>query len=87
MLQEENRLIRIEAEKLSCNLMMAEIEHSRVEDAMSTELRVARKEATDLRQKVHLLAQEKIELESKLVPYRLKVAGIDQSRCSQGKEP
>ncbi|XP_068475108.1 uncharacterized protein [Phaseolus vulgaris] len=41
VLQEENRLIRIEAEKLSCNLMMAEIEHSRVEDAMSTELRVA----------------------------------------------
>ncbi|XP_068491983.1 uncharacterized protein [Phaseolus vulgaris] len=41
VLQEENRLIRIEAEKLSCNLMMAEIEHSRVEDAMSIELRVA----------------------------------------------
>jgi len=27
-LQEENRLIRIEAEKLSCNLMLAEIDHS-----------------------------------------------------------
>ncbi|XP_068476615.1 uncharacterized protein [Phaseolus vulgaris] len=52
VLQEENRLIRIEAEKLSCNLTMAEIEHSRVDDAMSTELRVARKEATDLRHKV-----------------------------------
>ena len=65
-LQEENRLIRIEAEKLSCNLMMAEIDHSRVEDAMSAELRVARKEASDLHQKLHLLAQEKIELESKL---------------------
>ena len=73
VLQKENRLIRIEAEKLSCNLMLAEIDHSRVEDAMSTELRVARKEATDLRHRVHLLAQEKIELESKLVPYRLKV--------------
>ncbi|XP_068476986.1 vegetative cell wall protein gp1-like [Phaseolus vulgaris] len=48
-LQEENRLIRIEAEKLSCNLMMAEIDHLRVEDAMSVELRVARKEASDLR--------------------------------------
>jgi len=57
---------------------MAEIEHSRVEDAMSTELRVARKEATDLRQKLHLLAQEKIELESKL-PYRLKVADLEAS--------
>ena len=55
-LQEENRLIRIEAEKLSCNLMMAEIDHSRVEDAMSAELRVARKETSDLRQKLHLLA-------------------------------
>ena len=74
ILEEENRLIRIEAEKLSCNLMMAKIDHSRVEDAMSAELRVARKETSDLRQKLHLLAQEKIELESKLVPYRLKVA-------------
>ena len=79
MLQEENRLIRIEAEKFSCNLMLAEINHSRVEDAMSTELRVAHKEATDLRHRVHLLAQEKIELESKLVPYRLKVASLEAS--------
>jgi len=78
-LQEESRLIRIEAEKLSCNLMMAEIDHSRVEDAMSAELRVARKEASDLRQKLHLLDQEKIELESKLVPYRLKVADLEAS--------
>jgi len=43
------------------------------------ELRVARKEATDLRHRVHLLAQEKIELESKLVPYRLKVADLEAS--------
>jgi len=28
-LKDSNRLIRIEAEKLSCNLMMAEIDHSR----------------------------------------------------------
>ncbi|XP_068502168.1 uncharacterized protein [Phaseolus vulgaris] len=76
-LQESNRLIRIEAEKLSCNLMVAEIDHSRLEDAMGAELRGARKEASDLRQKLHLQAQEKIELESKLVPYRLKVANLD----------
>ena len=44
---------------------------------MSTELRVARKEATDLRHKVQLLAQEKIELENKLVPYRVKVADLE----------
>ena len=35
-LRTENSTIRIEAEKLSCNLTLAEIEHSRVEDAMST---------------------------------------------------
>jgi len=78
-LKEANRLIRMEAEKLSCNLMVAEIDHSRLEDAMSAELRGARKEASDLRQKLHLLAQEKIELESKLVPYRLKVANLEAS--------
>ncbi|XP_068502541.1 uncharacterized protein [Phaseolus vulgaris] len=76
-LKESNRLIRMEAEKLSCNLMMAEIDHSRLEDAMDAELRGARKEASDLRQKLHLQAQEKIELESKLVPYRLKVANLE----------
>ena len=78
-LKEANRLIRMEAEKLSCNLMVAEIDHSRLEDAMSAELRGARKEASDLRQKLHLQAQEKIELESKLVPYRLKVANLEAS--------
>ena len=76
-LRTENSTIRIEAERLSCNLTLAEIEHSRVEDAMSTELRVAHKEATDLRHKVQLLAQEKIELESKIVPYRVKVVDLE----------
>jgi len=48
-LKESNCLIRMEAEKLSCNLMMAEIDHSRLEDAMDAELRGVRKEASDLR--------------------------------------
>ena len=64
---------------MSFNLTLAEIEHSRVEDAMSTELRLARKEATELRHKVQQLAQEKIELESKIVPYRVKVADLEAS--------
>ena len=45
----ENSTMRVEVEKLSFSLTLAEIEHSRVEDAM-------RKEATDLRHKVHQLA-------------------------------
>ncbi|XP_068476146.1 uncharacterized protein [Phaseolus vulgaris] len=44
---------------------------------MSTELRLARKEATDLRHKVQQLAQEKIELESKIVPYRVRVVDLE----------
>ena len=76
-LRTENSTIRIEAEKLSFNLTLAEVEHSQVEDAMSTELRLVHKEATDLRHKVQLLAQEKIELESKIVPYRVKVADLE----------
>ena len=66
-LKESNLMIRAEAEKLSCNLMMMELDHSRLEDAMDAELRGARKEASDLRQKLHLQTQEKIELELSLI--------------------
>ncbi|XP_068474202.1 uncharacterized protein [Phaseolus vulgaris] len=76
-LKTENSTMRVEVEKLSFSLTLAEIEHSRVEDAMNTELRLARKEATDLRHKAQQLAQEKIELESKIVPYRVKVADLE----------
>ena len=79
-LKESNRMIKAEAEKLVCNLMMAEIDHSRLEDAMDTELRSTRKEASDLRQKLHLQLQEKIDLESKLVPYRLKVVDLEAAK-------
>ena len=76
-LKESNLITRAEAEKLSCKLLMAELEHSRLEDAMDAELRSMRKEASDLRQKLHLQVQEKIDLESKLVPFRLKVADLE----------
>ncbi len=82
-LKESNLMIRAEAEKLSCNLMMVEIEHSRLEDAMDAELRSTRKEASDLRQKLHTQLQEKIDLESKLVPYRVKVADMEAARKAE----
>jgi len=83
VLKESNLMIRAEAEKLSCNLMMVEIEHSRLEDAMDAELRNSRKEASDLRQKLHTQLQEKIDLESKLVPYRVKVADMEAARKAE----
>ncbi|XP_068476631.1 uncharacterized protein [Phaseolus vulgaris] len=79
-LKGSNLITRAEAEKLSCNLLMTELEHSSLEDAMDAELRSTRKEASDLRQKLHLQVQEKIDLESKLVPYRLKVADLEAAK-------
>ncbi|XP_068503868.1 uncharacterized protein [Phaseolus vulgaris] len=79
-LKESNLMIRAEAEKLTCNMLMAELEHSRLEDVMDAELRSTRKESSDLRQKLHLQLQEKIDLESKLVPYRLKVADLEAAK-------
>jgi len=43
VLKESNLMTRAEAEKLSCNLMMMELDHSRLEDAMDAELRSARR--------------------------------------------
>ena len=76
-LKESNLIARAEVGKLSCHLTMTELEHSRLEDAMDAELRSTRREASALRQKLQLQAQEKIELESKLVPYRLKVTYLE----------
>jgi len=79
-LKESNLIIRVEAEKLTCNLLMNEIEHSRLEDALDAELRSTRKGASDLRHKLHTQLQEKIDLESKLVPLRVKVADLEAAR-------
>jgi len=82
-LKESNLMIRAEAEKLTCNLLMTAMEHSRLEDALDAELRNTRKEASDLRQKLHIQLQEKIDLESKLVPYRVKGADMEAARKAE----
>ena len=85
-LKESNLMIRAEAEKLTCNLLMTEMEYSRLEDALDAELRNTRKEASDLRQKLHLQLQEKIDLESKLVPLRVKVADLEAARKAEASK-
>ncbi|XP_068486709.1 uncharacterized protein [Phaseolus vulgaris] len=85
-LKESNLMIRAEVEKLTCNLLMTEMEHSRLEDALDAELRNTRKEASDLRQKLHLQLQEKIHLESKLVPLRVKVADLEAARKAEASK-
>ncbi|XP_068504522.1 uncharacterized protein [Phaseolus vulgaris] len=85
-LKESNLMIRAEVEKLTCNLLMTEMEHSRLEDALDAELRNTRKEASDLRQKLHLQLQEKIDLESKLVPLRVKVVDLEAARKAEASK-
>ena len=58
-LKESNLMAQAEVGKLSCHLTVVELEHSRLEDAMDAELRSTRREASALRQKVQLQAQEK----------------------------
>ncbi|XP_068466331.1 filament-like plant protein 1 [Phaseolus vulgaris] len=82
-LKESNLIIKTEAEKLTCNLLIKEMEHSRMEDALEAELRNTRKEASDLRQKLHTQLQEKIDLESKLVPFRVKVADLEAAQKAE----
>ncbi|XP_068497478.1 uncharacterized protein [Phaseolus vulgaris] len=82
-LKESNLIIKTEAGKLTCNLLMKEMEHSRLEDALEAELRNTRKEASDLRQKLHTQLQEKIDLESKLVPFRVKVADLEAAQKAE----
>ncbi|XP_068504022.1 uncharacterized protein [Phaseolus vulgaris] len=65
---------------------MTEMEHSRLEDALDAELRNTHKEASDLRQKLHLQLQEKIDLESKLVPLRVKVADLEAARKAEASK-
>ena len=84
-LKESNLIIRAEAKKLTCNLLMKEIEHSRLEDALDAELRNTRKEASNLRRKMHTQLQEKIDLESILVPFRVKVADLKAAQFQGGE--
>ncbi|XP_068464238.1 uncharacterized protein [Phaseolus vulgaris] len=53
---------------------------------IKAELRNTRKEASDLRQKLHLQLQEKIDLESKLVPLRVKVADLEAARKAEASK-
>ncbi|XP_068498175.1 uncharacterized protein [Phaseolus vulgaris] len=82
-LKDSNLIIKTEAEKFTCNLLMTEMEHSRLEDALEAELGNTRKEASDLRQKLHIQLQEKIDLESKLVPFRVKVADLEAAQKAE----
>jgi len=74
--QEEASTARAEVDKLKCDMLMQGLEFSRVENALNDELRSLRKDKAELRQKMHAKLQEAVELKSKLVAMRAKIAEL-----------
>ncbi|XP_068503659.1 uncharacterized protein [Phaseolus vulgaris] len=84
--QEVASTARVEAEKVKCDMMMQGLEFSRVENALNEELRSLRKDKKELRRKLHDNLQDAVELESKLVPLREKVARLEEAQKADAKK-
>jgi len=78
--QEVASTAKAEAEKVKCDMMLQGIEFSRVENALKDELRSVRDYKNELCRKLHDKLQETIDLESKLVPLREKIAKLEEAK-------
>jgi len=78
--QEKASTARAEADKVKCDMMMLGLEFSRVENALNDELRSLRKDKAELRQKLHNKLQDAVELESKLIPMRARIAELEEAQ-------
>jgi len=67
-------------------MMMQGLEFSRVEYTLNEELRSVHKDKNELCRKLHDKLQEAIELESKLVPLREKVAKLEEAQKADAKK-
>ena len=75
---------RDQVQKLKCDITMRGLEFSRIENATRDELRSERKSSTELCKKLNDKLLEAVELESRLVPQREKIA--DQEEALKAKE-
>ena len=66
--------------------MMQGLEFSWVENALNEELRSLRKDKAELRWKLHDKLQDVVELESKLVPMREKIATLEEARKNDAEQ-
>jgi len=80
--QEVASTARAEAEKIKCDMMMQGLEFSRVENTLKKELRSLHKDKKELRKKLHDKLQDAVELESKIVPIRKRIAELEEARRS-----
>ncbi|XP_068475467.1 uncharacterized protein [Phaseolus vulgaris] len=77
---------RAEAEKVKCDMMMQGLEFSRVENALNEELRSLRKDKKELRKKLHDKLQDAVELESRIIPMRKRIAELEEARRSDADQ-
>jgi len=70
---------RAEAEKVKCDMMMQSLEFSRVENALNKELLSLREDKKELRKKLHDKLQDAVELESKIVRMRKRIAALEEA--------
>jgi len=84
--QEVASTAKAEAENIKCDMMIQGFEFSRVKNALKDELQSVRKDKNELRRKLHDKLQETIELESKLVPLREKVAKLEEAKKADAQK-
>jgi len=84
--QEVASTAKAEAKKIKCDMLLQGIEFSRVENALKDELRSVRDDKNELRRKLHDKLQEIIELESKLVPLREKIAKLEEAKKADAQQ-
>jgi len=80
--QEVASTAKAEAEKVKCDMLLQGIEFSRVENALKDELRSMRDDKNELRRKLH----DKLDLESKLVPLREKIAKLEEAKKANAQQ-
>ncbi|XP_068503798.1 coiled-coil domain-containing protein SCD2-like [Phaseolus vulgaris] len=80
------RTAKAEAEKTKCDMMMQGLEFSRVENALKDELQSVRQDNKELCKKLHDKLQDAVELESKIVPLREKIAALEEAKKTDAQK-
>ena len=77
---------KAEAEKTKCDMMMQGLDFSRVENALKDELQSVRQDNKELRKKLHDKLQDAVELESKIVPLRERIAALEEAKKTDAQK-
>ncbi|XP_068475196.1 uncharacterized protein [Phaseolus vulgaris] len=84
--QEVASTTKAEAKKTKCDMMMQGLEFSRVENALKNELQSVRQDNKELHKKLHDKLQDAVELESKIVPLREKIAALEEAKKTDAQK-